>query len=139
MLCQGNVALRKIPVLMKHLLLISDSCFYCLVSLQSGCFVRAVGFSSPSLFSPPTGADCPTPGGYCLGRCPAALIALAPRAEPASVPLGECLKCTKLGLQDLCVLSMTSGANIDSASQRLQLLLLLLIQGKIYPCARAPC
>lgn len=96
-LCQGNVALRKIPVLMKHLLLLSDSCFYCLVSLQSGCFVRAVGFSSPSLFSPPTGADCPTPGGYCLGRCPAALIALAPRAEPASVPLGECLKCTKLG------------------------------------------
>lgn len=51
MLCQGNVALRKIPVLMKHLLLISDSCFYCLVSLQSGCFMRAVGFSSPSLFS----------------------------------------------------------------------------------------
>lgn len=129
-------------MLMKHLLLIPDSCFCCLLSLQSGCFVMAAGFSSPSLFFspvPPTGADCPTPGGYCLGRRPAALIALAPRAEPASVPLGECLKCTKLGLQDLCVLSMTSGANIDSASQRLQLLLLLLIQGKIYPCARAPC
>lgn len=34
---------------------------------------------------------------------------------------------------------MTSGANIDSASQRLQLLLLLLIQGKIYPRAKDPC